>query len=296
MEFRQLRYFESVVRNKKITKAAQELHISQPSLSNQLKALEDELGCMLIERNSREIKLTEPGAILLKHTHLILNQYKKAKSEIKELLELNTGEISVGALPSIVISSLPRIISSFKKKYPNVVVHIHEMGGESIEDALKNSDIHIGINSQPIWSDLLVSEPIIQEELILIVSKEHHLNGKSKVNLEELKNESFIVLENDYQLRNITINSCKEAGFEPAIGYEGCRIEMLLSFTAENLGVSIVPETYTRHELSNKLKMIRIQNPTPTRTLCITLNKNRYISPAMVEFQKNVFDYFKQTL
>ncbi|GAX90128.1 LysR family transcriptional regulator [Effusibacillus lacus] len=293
MELRHLRYFESIVRNKKIVKAADELHISQPSLSTQLKALEKELGCILIERSSSEIKLTEPGVVLYKHACRILQQCKEAYQEIQDLKDIKSGEIHLGALPTVVVSWLPEVLSDFKKKFPKVVIHIREMDTQSIKDALLNYDIQMGLTSLSVSEDYLTQMPVIDEELLLITSKKNPLSQYDMVNMADLAHEPFILHESGYLLRQTILNACRAAGFEPIVAYESGRVETIRSFVSAGLGIALIPETSVRYGFKRDLKVIKVKNPTPRRVLCISTHPNRYVSPAMKEFQNCVYNFFK---
>lgn len=291
MELRHLRYFESIVRNKKIIKAADELHISQPSLSTQLKALETELGCKLIERSSGEIKLTEPGVVLYKHANQILQQCKEAYQEIQDLKDVRFGEIHLGVLPTIVVSWLPQVLSDFKTMYPNVVIHIREMGAPSITECLLNYDIQMGLTSYSEVENGISQLPVIDEELLLITSSQHRLAKKTAVNMAELANEPFILHESGYQLRHTILEACRAAGFEPIVAYESGRVETIRSFVSAGLGIALIPETSIKYGFKRDLKVIRLKNPTPQRIVCIATHPNRYVSPAMKELQNCVVNF-----
>jgi DNA-binding transcriptional LysR family regulator len=293
MDIRQMKYFESIVRNKKITKAAEELHISQPSLSAQIKVLEQELGCKLFERTAREFILTDPGIILYKHACKILLQFKKASQEMEDAKEIGTGEISLGTFPSAVYW-LPQVILQLKNKYPKILIKIKEMGAESIENSLKNYDINLGITSHIIHSDILLFTPIFNEQLLLITYDNHPFNGLSQVDITDLSKESFISYQPGYQLRDIILKSCHAAGFNPQIIYECGRLETIRSLVTAGLGIALVPETYVKYTVLKDLNVIRVKNPTPKRTLYIVLHKNRYHQPAIHQFRKLIINLFER--
>jgi len=293
LELRHFKYFESIVRNKKIVKAANELHISQPSLSMQLKALEKELGCTLIERSRDEIKLTEPGIVLYKHACRVLQQCKEAIQEIQDLKDVKFGEIHIGALPTMVVSWLPQVLSNFKNTYPNVTIHIRELDTQSIRDALLNYDIHMGLTSLSGTEESLIQMPVIDEELLLIASNKSWLTQYDKVNMADLANESFILHESGYLLRQTILDACRTAGFEPIVAYESGRVETIRSFVSAGLGIALIPETSVKYGFKRDLKVIKVKNPTPRRVLGISYHPNRYVSPGMNEFQNYVFSFFK---
>jgi DNA-binding transcriptional LysR family regulator len=294
MDIRHIKYFESIVRNKKITKAAEELHISQPSLSSQIKALEQELGCKLIERNAREIRLTEPGIILYRHAAHILQEFENIQREMKDVKDTGLGEITIGIFPTSVYW-LPQIILRFKQRFPDVLIKIKEMGAEQIEDSIKNYDIHIGISSIPIQTDLMLFNPIFEEQLFLITSLEHPFRDLEIINISDIEHEPFILYQTGYQLRQHVLDSCEQAGFYPNVVFESGRLETICSLVMENLGVALAPESYIKFSAQKRLKVIKVRNPTPTRTICITTHQNRYLLPAVDELKSLITNFFSET-
>jgi DNA-binding transcriptional LysR family regulator len=291
VEFRQLKYFESIVRNRKISKAAEELYVSQPSISAQLKALEKELDCKLIERTVREISLTEPGKVLYKHAIKILKQYKEAQQEIEDWKNMYSGCIYIGVLPTIVTSWLPEILSCFNEKFPDVIIHVKEMSSQEIQDSLRNFDIQLGITNSPINKEEITCERLIEEELLLVAPTDYKFNNEEAINLSDLKELPFILYEKGFYLREIILNATKQAGFEPIVSYENGRIETIRSFVSAGLGVSLIPETTVKYGIKRDLKVLRVLNPTPKRCLCIATHKNRFFSPAMRELQLIITDF-----
>jgi DNA-binding transcriptional LysR family regulator len=295
MEIRHLKYFESIIRNQQISKAATELHISQPSLSAQIKALEEELGCKLIERNYREILLTEPGSVLYKHALRILNQFKEVNQEIQDIKDLKSGKVYLGVLPTILVSWFPKILSKFHSKYPNVDVIVHEMGSNLINKALLNYDINIGITSIPDLSDLsdLINfSPIMDEELFVITPTNHVFKGISEISIQELSNEPFVFYEPDCHLYTVILEMFRKAGYLPHVVQEVGRVETVCNFVEAGLGISIIPKNYKTFGITRNINIIKLKNPAPKRRIYISTHKNRYYSPAMNELQSAILSTF----
>jgi DNA-binding transcriptional LysR family regulator len=295
MEIRHLKYFESIIRNQQISKAAEELHISQPSLSAQIKALEEELGCKLIERNFREILLTEPGKILYKHALIILNQFKEVNQEIQDIKDLKSGKVYIGVLPTILVSWFPKILSKFHSRYPNVDVIVHEMGSNFIKEALLSYDINIGITSIPDssnLSDLIEFSPITDEELFVITPINHVLKGVSEISIQELANEPFVFYEPDCHLHTVILEMCRIAGYVPHVVQEVGRVETVCNFVEAGLGISVIPKNYKTFGVIRNINIIKLKDPAPKRRIYISTHKNRYYSPAMIEFQSIILSAF----
>lgn len=293
LEFRRLRYFESVVKNKTFSKAAEELHISQPSLSAQIKTLEQMVGCKLLERNSREVSPTEAGKILYKHTCNLLLQVENISKEMEEVIKIESGEIKIGLFPSAAVW-FPRVIGQLKELYPNFSIKIFETGAEDIETLLLNYDIHLGITSKLIASNKLSFIPIYNEELLLITHRNHRLKDLHQIDLSELVNDSFIQYKPGYQLREIILDSCLDAGFEPLVISECSRLETILNLVLTEIGVAIAPENYIKSANLTDLHIINIKNPTPSRTLYLVFNKDRYYQPIINDLKDLIIEYFDE--
>jgi DNA-binding transcriptional LysR family regulator len=287
-----LKYFESVVRNKKITKAAEELHISQPSLSAQIKNLEQMLGCKLIERNAREISLTEPGKVLYRHACNLLMQFENIYKEMEDVKEVGSGEIKIGMFPSCSYW-FPQIIRLLKNKYPKIRIKINETGSENIENSLKNFDIHIGITSKFIHSDIFSYIPIYNEQLMLITYKDHPFKNLNEIDINKLSNETLILYKKGYQIRELILQSCNQAGFEPKFIYECGGYVTAHNMVISELGIAIVPETYLKFAFLKDVNVIKINNPTPKRTLYIVMQKKRYLQPVIHELNNLIINFFE---
>ncbi|WP_284035765.1 LysR family transcriptional regulator [Neobacillus sp. 114] len=291
MDIRQLKYFETAVRNKNITKAAEELHISQPSLSVQIKSLEQELSCKLLERNTKEISLTEPGKILYNHACDLLVQFENIYRDMEDVSEVGSGEINVGMFQSA-SSWFPKIIMEFQKVYPNLRFKIHEIGSNNIENALRNYDIHLGISSRLFNSDIYKYSPFFKEELLLITNKDHLFKKFKSINISDLINERFILYKQGYKLREIVLESCENAGFKPKVFYECGNSETMRNLVLSGLGVAIVPETSIRFSDLNGINILKINNFTPSRTLYTVLLNKRYHKPVVLELNKLIINFF----
>ncbi|MFC7392145.1 LysR family transcriptional regulator [Scopulibacillus cellulosilyticus] len=292
MEFRQLKYFACVARNRKYTTAAEQLHISQPSLSNAIKTLEKELDCQLIERTTREVKLTEAGEVFYKHACHILNEVQHAQMEMKEVKDIGKGEISIGVIESAKFW-MPKIIKLFRETYSNVSIKIKELiEFKQIEEALISYDIHFGITPRSAESSKLKSIPIYQENFVLIVPPDHPLKNSNTVSLIKVKSENLILSQQGYQTRQNILEACRKAGFEPKGLYEIERFETARSLVESGLGISILPENYLKYAPLSGIHLLKIVNPTPKRNVYLTYHTERYLPPAVYHFMSLIKSFF----
>lgn len=183
MDIRQLKYFDSLVRNKKFTKAAEELFISQPSLTNMIKKLEKELGFKLFERTTREVHLTEPGELFYKRTQNILHVHDLTLKEMDEIRQMGKGEIIIGVIESSNFW-LPKVVKKFAEKYPDLRIRFKNIiRWKEVEEALINYNIHFAITTHETNNPNLVYYCLYQEEFIVLVPEKHPLSQKRKLHL-----------------------------------------------------------------------------------------------------------------
>src|SRR5215470_7105635 len=206
MEMHQLTYFESVSRHLHFTRAAQELNVAQPSVSQQIRKLEHELGAPLFHRMKRHVALTEAGKTFLPHAKAVLRQLEEARVEVQELSGLRKGTLAVGAPPSVGTHLLPRALAAFSQRHPGITLTFREAGSRTLVQLLEQGDLDLAVVIQPIRHPVLETLPLLEEELLLAVPRSHALaGGKRRVRLADLADEPFVLLrEGAYDLRDQT--------------------------------------------------------------------------------------------
>lgn len=283
MDIRSFKYFDSVVRNKQFTLAAEELHISQPSLSNAIKLLEQHVGCKLLDRSTRNLSLTESGQVFYKSVLEILERYEKVNKEMKDVKNVGAGILKIGMIESFRYW-LPQIIKQFKVKYPMISIKIREMSPMEIEVALKNYDIHLGITSSIGNNHSFNYLPIFEERLVLITPTNHRFHNRKTVSIPELKDEVFIHSLSGFEVRQSLVDACLVAGFNPEVDYETESLETARSLVEIGLGISVIPENFLKLNPSKKICLIHLKSDIPNRVIYIAYDTQRYLPPAVHDF------------
>src|SRR5262250_505952 len=193
MELHQLTYFESVSRHLHFTRAAQELNVAQPSVSQQIRKLEAELGAPLFHRMKRHVTLTEAGKTFLPHARAVLQRLEEARLEVQELSGMRKGSLAVGAPPSVGTHLLPRALAVFSRRHPGIALSFREAGSRTLVSLLEEGELDLAVVIQPVRHPALETQPLLEEELLLAVPKGHQLaaNGKARgrVRLAQLSEE-----------------------------------------------------------------------------------------------------------
>jgi len=289
VEVHQLAYFESVSRHLHFTRAAEELNVAQPSVSQQIRKLEDELGTPLFHRMKRNVALTEAGTLFLRHTRAILQQLEEARVEVQELSGLRRGSLAVGAPPSVGTHLLPKALAAFSRKHPGISLTFREAGSRTLVKLLEDGELDLAVVIQPIRHPVLETMPLLEEELLLAVPRSHRLATRTgRVKLGELATEPFVLLrEGAYDIRDQTLAACRKVGFEPNVALDGGEMDSVLRFVAEGLGIAILPEMVLGDvDPRTGPVAVRLQSPRLTRTLVLARRRDRYFSAAAQEFMR----------
>lgn len=281
MKISQLKLFKTIAEYEHITKAAKDLHVAQPALSKTIKELENELGVPLFDRIGKGIILNENGKILLKYTNKILDELDNIVLEINEHNEKIENEITLSM--QIATKLLPEILSTFHTKYPDIKVSvIQEEGG----------DIQLFASSLPV--DYESSVMLLKENLLLALPMDHPLANQKHVSLKMLKNADFISLSRSKSLGQLTSEYCNRVGFNPNIALESDSPSIVRDLVKLGLGVSLVPEISWRDIDDDKIKLLKIDEPTCIRYFYLSWNENKYQRKALVLFRNHIIEFFKQ--
>lgn len=292
MELRQLQYFVTIVELMSFSKAAKELHISQPSLSNAMKNLENEIGFQLLERNTRNMRLTEGGEILYRRALHLLSESDAIKKEMAEVGLNGSGELFLGMIESAK-HWIPKIIAQYNQQYPNMHLHLTEvLSEEDVKKSLKSYETHAIITNQLVKDEEIEIIPLYREEFVLLLHESHPLHTQALIKLEDLETEPLIITSEGFQTRKDILKAFESEKITPTIKYEIERFETALSFVSENLGIALIPKNYLKSLQNYPIDSKTIDSFMLERTVYLTYMKNRYMSPANQAFIHNVKDFF----
>lgn len=291
LEIRHLHYFMAVCEELHFTKAAEKLGISQPTLSQQIRVLEDEVGMPLFDRIGKKIILTEAGSLLLRYGTEILDTLQNVKDSIKDLKEMKSGEIRIGIMPSDLDYRITQLVIDFHQKFPNVKLKILS-SVEIVRQVLENEvDLGIAINVLP--NDRLVTIPLCQEEYVLIVSKEHPMANRESISIVELIDLPVVIYPEGFVGREIVEETVKKHGFQLNSVLETNSVTSIINLVRANIGATIQPNQLIQQMNDPSLKIIHIQDYAPSRSLSIVYRVDRYVSQATKALIEQIKEYFQ---
>lgn len=285
MELRQLNYAIHIAREKNFSRAAEKLHIAQPSLSQQLSKLEQELNVMLFRRTTNSVEPTEAGEVFVAKAQEILDAVEQLRQEMDDMAQMRKGKLVVGTLPITGAHILPLVLPRFGAQYPQIEVVLVEETTAKLEQLTASGGTDVSLLTLPLIDANLSCEPYMEEEICIAVPRNHRLADVTEpIDLLELKNEPFIALKRGQGFRQITVGLCESAGFTPNIVFESTNIETVQALVAGEMGIAFVPNMLTRSSITDYTPAYLRIKSRPTRTLVIASRKGRYLSKAAQAF------------
>lgn len=284
MEMRQLRYFLAVAEAQNFTRAAEAVHVSQPSLSVQIAGLEEELGAPLFDRLGRRVALTQAGHILREHAQRVLREVEQGAQAIQALTGAERGRLLVGALSTVNAYLIPPLVSRFRQRFPQVQLQIQARPSADIEADLLANRLDLGLCLLPVGSERLVTTRLFEETLCLVAPGGFQRKG-SRMKMRELAGLPLILMPADYCLRKMVEAECAEAGVRPQVSIEMTSPEGILEAVKQKAGLTILPELFVRQRLAGgALRIIELYDPVPRHPVGLAHLANRHLGLAAQEF------------
>ena len=294
MNLNYLRYFRVLAKMEHYTKAAEELAITQPSLSHAMSTLEKELGTYLFEKDGRNIKLTKYGKIYYEYVEKALGELEEGEKRIKELIGIGTGSVELGYIFTLGPEFVPKLVNGFINEEGNSKVKFTFGQGTTsclLKD-LKSEKYDIVFSSIAKDEEEIEFVPIMEEELVVIVDKDHDLASKSSVDLAEISEYPFIAFGNKSGIRQIIDGLFEAVNVKPNIICEVEENNAIAGLVEVKYGISVVPKI-TALKYFN-VKILPISNPKHKRYIYMATLKNKYQSPTMKMFKNYVEEYCKK--
>jgi DNA-binding transcriptional LysR family regulator len=280
MQLQQLAYFVAVADERHFTRAAQTLHVTQPSLSKQVAALEGELGGPLFNRARGNITLTEAGEALLPLARRIVADTDSARIAVQELIGLQRGRVRLGATPSLSTVLVPEALRRFHDRYPGVQVVLEEGGSRDLVAKLAEGVLDLALIIVPLHTDdpALRTFPLLKEPLVVAVPPAHPLADRRDIRISDLRDVPLVMFRAGYDLRDVTFAACRQAGFDPVLAVDGGEMDAVLRLVAAGLGVAIVPRMVTR--TATDVRAVPFRSPRLARTVAIAHRNDLALSAA----------------
>jgi LysR family hydrogen peroxide-inducible transcriptional activator len=242
MEIHQLRYLEAVARTRHFTRAAAECHVTQPTLSHQIRKLEREMGGALLRRRREGAQLTTLGEKVRVHARSVLASVEAARLEASSLARVVEGRIRLGVIPTVAPYLLPSLLTRCQRQYPGLIFEINESPTQALVTGLNRGELDAIIISPPLeTASPLTLRPLFEDEFLLALPRSHPLAARRRLRVADLRGEAMILLGDDHCLSGQALALCRRAGYTPRIAIQSAQLDTVLGLVEAGLGLSFVP-------------------------------------------------------
>jgi LysR family hydrogen peroxide-inducible transcriptional activator len=281
MELHQLRYFVAVAREGSMTRAAATLFLAQPTLSIQIRKLEQDVGAKLFERLARRVVLTAAGKAFLEHAERALAEVEQGREHVADVVGLRDGRVSVGVLPSVAAHLLPGVLAAFRAEHPAVAVRLVEHDvSRDFEQLVQSGELDMAVTRMPVTLEGLRARTLVREPIVVLVPPAHPLRDRPGIALRELTDEGFVCMRSGYGLRELADQLCAEAGFAPRVVIETGQLSIVHGMVRSGVGVALLP----RLAASGAEPQVPVSDPHAHRELGVVWRRSALASPPVAAF------------
>lgn len=298
MEIHQLEYFIAIVETGGFSRAAKRCNVAQPSLSQQIKKLETEIGCLLFERLGRKVVLTDAGRILIPKARTILGEIDGIKMDIQSDIQDGQGTLAVGFIPTVSPFVLPSVIRRFGQEFPEASLEVHENLTEEIVRKIVAADLDVGITSLPIKNKLIQTEELVTETLLVASSPKFDIMSGASFQVKELDHFPFIALSEVHCLGEQVHSFCYQQNVALNIVCHTTQLSTMHDCIAMGLGVSLVPQALAINDPLDQVVYRKISDSLPQRKIVAATHTKRntsflarqFIEIVRSEYPSNITD------
>jgi DNA-binding transcriptional LysR family regulator len=285
MELRQIRYFLGVAKTLHFTRAAQQLHVSQPALSAAIKGLEEELQTPLFKRIGRRIELTQAGKALLPYAAKMLQSAEEGRVAVQEVVGLLRGHLTVGVLHSLNAYLVPQLLGRFRALAPGVAMMVRGMHATDVPEGILHAALDLGITMLPVQHPELIELPLYEEELVLVSPPPRGRGRSSTLPLKEAAALPLVLFPPEYTLRRIIDEAFAAAGVRLVPAVEMADLGGIVSAIQGGVGSTLLPWPYVRFMgLDERLPVRKLRDPKPSRKVGVIYRRDRQLDPATRAF------------
>jgi LysR family hydrogen peroxide-inducible transcriptional activator len=290
MNLRDLRYLVALAEHKHFGRAAEASFVSQPTLSTQIRKLEEELGVALVERTPRKVLLTEVGREIAQRAREVLNEVEQIRQIARRTKDPESGTVRLGIFPTLGPYLLPHVVPRIRERFPRLELLLVEEKTETVLRQLREGRLDAGVLAQPIHDDQLHQQFLFEEPFLLAVPEHHPLASRKQLKLDDLSDQSLLLLEEGHCLRDQALEVCQLAGAGEKSGFRATSLETLRQMVAANVGVTLLPTLAVKPPVahSHDIHLIEFRGHAPSRRIAMAWRK----SSAMAPFLKRLAELF----
>ncbi|MDH5472760.1 MAG: DNA-binding transcriptional regulator OxyR [Gammaproteobacteria bacterium] len=298
MNLRELEYLVAIDEERHFNRAAERCFVSQPTLSGQLKKLEDELNILLVERNTRQVVMTEAGSAIAERARSVLVEIKNIRETAAAFHDPMTGDLKIGLIPTIAPYLLPHIMPELKHQHPKLNLWLHEYQTHVLLQKLKRAELDLLILALPVESDEFSELHLFNEPFQLAVPENDPLAKHSSITINDINQRELILLEEGHCLRGQTLDVCFKAGARENKGFHASSLETLRHMVREGMGITLIPELATQksNQLRQNIRYLPFENNRPSRQVGMLFRKNSYRKQTYINLNRTIIQALQPLL
>jgi len=281
MNLRDLSYLVALAEHRHFGRAAEASFVSQPTLSTQIRKLEDELGVALVERTPRKVLLTETGREIARRARGVLSQIDEIKSIAQRTRDPESGTIRLGIFPTLGPYLLPHVIPRLGERFPRLELLLREEKTEQVLHMLREGTLDCGILALPVHDDSLHTEFLFEEPFVLAVPSNHELANRRLMRMDDLSQQNLLLLEDGHCLRDQALEVCQLAGAGEKTGFRATSLETLRQMVSANVGITLLPALAVKPPVaqSPNVSLVAFEAPAPSRRIAMLWRKSSAMTP-----------------
>ena len=298
LSFKSLQCFVTLVKTQSFTRTAEQLYLTQPTISKILQQLEQQLQVQLLVKpehgRKRQVELTEIGQRIYQHALELLQAEQNIFLEIENYQQLKTGTLKLG-VPPLGSQLLTTALFDYHQQWPEIELSFLEVGSKGIEQALLNNELDVGVLLHPFDQQIFNSIELCDYPLMVLLRRDATWATRKKINLEELQHQSFLMFPENFSLNRIILDACQQHGFYPTIACRTSQWNLLADMVLQRMGIALLPQYYTDMLDPELFAAIPLEKPNIQWHLAMAWKKNLPVSPA-VQAWLNVIDQHFQVI
>ena len=290
MNLRELEYLVAVDEERHFHKAAERCFVSQPTLSGQLKKLEQELGVLLVERNTRQVVMTEVGSAVARQARELLAGVRQIRDLAASYHDPMAGQLHLGLIPTVAPYLLPIMMPALNKQYPQMKMWLHEQQTSVLLKMLRQAELDLLILALPVETDEFSELQLYHEPFQLALSRTEPLARQKMISLAELGEHEMLLLEEGHCLRKQALDVCFMAGATENTAFHASSLETLRHMVGEGMGMTLMPELAVPAKTgsSDPIQYLPFNDPKPTRAIGMLYRKGSYREKTFINIQKSI--------
>lgn len=292
MNLRDLRYLVALADHKHFGRAATASFVSQPTLSTQIKKLEDELGVSLVERAPRRVMLTPIGRDIAERARKVIADVAQMAEIARRSQDPEAGTVRLGLFPTLAPYLLPHVLPGLRKRFPRLELLLVEEKTDQILSRLRDGRLDAGLLALPIHDDQLHVEPLFDEPFLLAVPQQHAMAKLTSLDLHDLDDQHLLLLEEGHCLRDQALDVCRMAGADERDGFRATSLETLRQMVASGVGITLLPMLAVQPPVpvSPDIALLPFRGDAPHRRIAMLWRR----SSAMTEFLQQLAAEFRK--